>query len=34
MDLFEYLAERRDIRLDMELEPGDIHFLHNHEIVH
>lgn len=34
MDLFEHLAERRDIRLDMELEPGDMQFVHNHQIVH
>lgn len=34
MDLFEYLAERPDIRLDMELQPGDMQFVHNHQIVH
>ena len=34
MDLFEQLAERPDIRLDMELEPGDMQFVHNHQIVH
>lgn len=34
MDLFEHLAERPDIRLDMELEPGDMQFVHNHQIVH
>ena len=34
MDLFEHLAARRDIRLDMELRPGDMQFVHNHQIVH
>ena len=34
MDLFEHLAERADIRLDMELQPGDMQFVHNHQIVH
>ena len=34
MDLFEHLAERPDIRLDMELQPGDMQFVHNHQIVH
>ena len=34
MDLFEELAARPDIRLDMELEPGDMQFVHNHQIVH
>lgn len=34
MDLFEDLAARQDIRLDMELRPGDMQFVHNHQIVH
>lgn len=34
MDLFEDLAARPDIRLDMELRPGDMQFVHNHQIVH
>ena len=34
MDMFEDLAARRDIRLDMELRPGDMQFVHNHQIVH
>ncbi len=34
MDLFEELAARPDIRLDMELRPGDMQFVHNHQIVH
>lgn len=34
MDLFEDLAARQDIRLDMELHPGDMQFVHNHQIVH
>lgn len=34
MDLFEDLAARADIRLDMELRPGDMQFVHNHQIVH
>ncbi len=34
MDLFEDLAARRDIRLDMALRPGDMQFVHNHQIVH
>ncbi len=34
MDLLDALAAREDIRLEMMLEPGDIQFLHNHQILH
>lgn len=34
LDMFDALAGREDIRLDMVLEPGDIQLLHNHQIVH
>ncbi len=34
MDLLEELAARGDIRLDMELAPGDMQFVHNHQILH
>ena len=33
-DLFDRLAERPDIHLDMEFRPGDIQFLNNHWIMH
>ena len=32
MDLFEEIAD--ELKLDMELEPGDIQLLHNHQILH
>eukprot|EP00897_Mesotaenium_endlicherianum_P005689 jgi/Mesen1/5148/ME000255S04128 len=31
LDLFDELAARPDIRLDMELAPGDVQILHNHQ---
>ena len=34
LDLFDSLARRADIRLEVGLEPGDILLLHNHQIVH
>ncbi len=34
LDLFDELAARADIRLDMELQRGDMQFVHNHQIVH
>ena len=34
LDAFDALASREDIRLDMELEAGDLQLLHNHQIVH
>ena len=33
-DAFEAIAERADIRLDMQFAPGDIQLLSNHTIVH
>ena len=32
LDLLEALAESREYRLDMELAPGDMQFLHNHQV--
>lgn len=34
LDLFDELTESPDFRLDMDLQPGDIQFLHNHQILH
>lgn len=34
MDMLEALAHDPSIRLDMVLAPGDIQFLHNHQILH
>ncbi|NKB56421.1 MAG: TauD/TfdA family dioxygenase [Alphaproteobacteria bacterium] len=34
LDLFDKLSEDLEIRLDMAFEPGDIQFLHNHQILH
>jgi hypothetical protein len=34
LDAFEAIAERSDIRLDMQFAPGDIQLLSNHTIVH
>lgn len=34
LDLFDTLSEDDHIRLDMAFEPGDIQFLHNHQILH
>jgi hypothetical protein len=34
MDLYEEIASSPDIRLDMQLEPGDIQWLSNHTVVH
>ncbi len=34
MDLVDHLAQDDDIRLDMDFQPGDIQFLHNHQILH
>ncbi len=34
LDLFDTLANDKDLRLDMALEPGDMQFLHNHTILH
>ena len=33
-DLLDELAEDPDIHLDMEFQPGDIQFLHNHTVLH
>jgi hypothetical protein len=34
MDVLDALAARDDIRLDMNLAPGDMQLLHNHQILH
>ena len=34
LDAFEAIAERPDIRLDMQFAPGDIQLLSNHTVVH
>src|SRR4051812_10103816 len=34
LDLFDDLANDADLRLDMELRPGDMQFVHNHTILH
>lgn len=34
LDMFDDLANDADLRLDMELRPGDMQFLHNHTILH
>jgi hypothetical protein len=34
LDLFDALANDRDLRLDMVLQPGDMQFLHNHTVLH
>lgn len=34
LELFESLAQRDDLRLDMEFQPGDMQFLHNSVILH
>ncbi len=34
LDLFDQMAEDAGNRLDMDFEPGDMQFLHNHQILH
>ena len=34
MDLFDELAASPELRMDMELQRGDVQFVHNHQIVH
>src|SRR4051812_27336339 len=34
LDYFDALANDAELRLDMELQPGDMQFLHNHTILH
>ena len=34
LDLYEEIASREDLYLDMDLEPGDIQWLSNHTILH
>ena len=34
LDCFDSLAEDKDLRLDITLQPGDIQFVHNHTILH
>ncbi|MGC8476430.1 MAG: TauD/TfdA family dioxygenase [Acetobacteraceae bacterium] len=34
LDMFDRLAEDPELRLDMELQPGDMQFVHNHTTLH
>ena len=34
MDMFDELAASPELRMDMELQRGDVQFVHNHQIVH
>ncbi len=34
LELFDDLANDPELRLDMELQPGDMQFLHNHTVLH
>ena len=34
LDMFDDLANDADLRLDMQLRPGDMQFVHNHTILH
>ncbi|HEX3952211.1 MAG TPA: TauD/TfdA family dioxygenase [Stellaceae bacterium] len=34
LDMFDDFANDADLRLDMQLQPGDMQFLHNHTILH
>jgi hypothetical protein len=34
LDLYEEIANREDLRLDMQFEPGDIQWLSNHAVLH
>ncbi len=34
MDLFDQLAASAELRLDMELQRGDVQLVHNHQVVH
>jgi hypothetical protein len=34
LELFDDLANDQELRLDMELRPGDMQFLHNHTCLH
>ena len=34
LNMFDNLSEHTDFRLNMAFEPGDIQFLHNHQILH
>jgi hypothetical protein len=34
LDLFDHLANDKELRLDMELRPGDMQFVHNHTTLH
>jgi hypothetical protein len=34
LELFDDLANDKELRLDMELRPGDMQFLHNHTCLH
>eukprot|EP01121_Diplochlamys_sp_Union-15-3_P019013 TRINITY_DN7055_c0_g1_i1.p1 TRINITY_DN7055_c0_g1~~TRINITY_DN7055_c0_g1_i1.p1 ORF type:complete len:348 (+),score=60.40 TRINITY_DN7055_c0_g1_i1:60-1103(+) len=34
LEMFQSICAEKEVRLDMNLEPGDIQFLHNHQIVH
>ena len=34
LEMFDDLANDKELRLDMELRPGDMQFLHNHTCLH
>ncbi len=34
LDLFDAIAEEDEVHLNMDFEPGDLQFLHNHQILH
>jgi len=34
LDLFDAISEEKEIHLNMDFEPGDLQFLHNHQILH
>jgi len=34
LEMFDELANDKELRLDMELRPGDMQFLHNHTCLH
>src|SRR5690606_9614860 len=34
LDMFDSLANDPELRLDMEVRPGDMQFLHNHTLLH
>jgi Taurine catabolism dioxygenase TauD, TfdA family len=34
MDLLDQMADSSQLRMDFDLQPGDIQLLHNHQILH